>query len=285
MTRISHLLREIARNLYRNPGTAFSSFLSLTLLFLLFDLFWVAAGTSDVFYRDLLSDIRMEVFLNEEVTDSLVPDMEFRVAQVQGVQAIERVTKEQAREELSRLVGTDLLAGYDTTNPLPRSFILSFAPEYLNSSVMESIEEEVAGLEGVSEVYYGHRWLRKAESARAIILRTGMVLGALILLTALVSSANNIRWMTRARAAGFQQMRLLGAGKLFVAFPFLVEGFLMGGISAAVGWALIYFGRQKIAFSQFEIIVPTTNEIVIFCCATALLGVISGYFGVRKLLK
>jgi cell division protein FtsX len=110
MTRISHLLREIARNLYRNPGTAFSSFLSLTLLFLLFDLFWVAAGTSDVFYRDLLSDIRMEVFLNEEVTDSLVPDMEFRVAQVQGVQAIERVTKEQAREELSRLVGTDLLA-------------------------------------------------------------------------------------------------------------------------------------------------------------------------------
>ena len=218
-------------------------------------------------------------------TDSLMPDMEFRVAQVEGVQAIERITKEQAREELSRLVGTDLLAGYDATNPLPRSFILSFEPEYLSTSVMQRIEEEVAGIQGVAEVFYGHRWLQKAESARAVILRTGMLLGLLILLTALISSTNNIRWMTRARAAGFQQMRLLGAGNLFVAFPFLVEGFLMGGISAAAGWALIYFGRQRIAFSQFEIIVPTTNEIVIFCVATALLGVISGYFGVRKLLK
>jgi len=44
MSRIAHILKELSRNLYRNPGTALGSFLSLTLLFLLFDLYWIAAG-------------------------------------------------------------------------------------------------------------------------------------------------------------------------------------------------------------------------------------------------
>ncbi len=285
MSRLAHVVKELSRNLYRNPGTALGSFLSLALLFLLFDLYWVAAGTSEQFYARLLSGIKMEVFITEETADSTLAAIESALAAMEGVVAIEHVSREKAREELSRLVGVDLLVGYDTLNPLPRSFVLDLSPDYLTAAAMDGLEAEIRKRPDVSQVFYSRRWLEKAESARKTILSFGMALGALILLTALISSVNNIRLSSRARAVGFRQMRLLGAGKFFLAVPFLTEGMLIGGFSAAAGWLLIFYAGQKITFTQFELVIPSVKEIAIFCGATALLGIISGYLGIRKLLR
>jgi len=282
---MAHIFRELSRNLSRNPGTALGSLLSLTLLFMLFELYWVTAITSARFYSHLLSDLTMEVFLTEETADSTLTSLQTTIASMDGVKSVDYISKQQARAELSRLVGVDLLIGYDSLNPLPRSFILTFSPEYLTATIMADIEGEIERMPVVSHVSYSKHWLEKTESARALILKIGMVLGAVILLAAWMSLVNSIRLMTRARAVGFSQMRLLGAGKLFLALPFLVEGFLIGGLSAGVGWLLIFYGKQRIAFTQFEIVVPTLQEISIFCGAAALLGIISGYLGIRRLLR
>ncbi len=285
MIRIIHVVRELGRNLCRNPGTALASLLSLTLLFLLFDIFWVAAGTSHRFYRDLLSELRVEVFLNEEVPDSIATNLADRFTGIEGVLEAEYVSREQARQRLADLVGSDLLIGYEEDNPLPRSFVLTVDDDCLNSTQLDRIESEIRAGGGVADVYYSRGWLEKAEETRSVILQIGLALGILILATALVSSANNIRLMTRARAVGFRQMFLQGAGRFFVAFPFLIESFLLGGLSALLGWLIIWYGRTRVQFSQLEIVFPTRDEIALFCLITALLGAISGLLGLRRMLR
>jgi cell division transport system permease protein len=285
MTKLTRVFRELGRNLARHPATALGSLLSLALLFLLFELYWVAADTSALFYSRLLSELSMEVFLSEDTADSTVPALQTTIADIGGIASVEYVSKEQARVELNRLIGTDLLVGYDSTNPLPRSLMLSFSPEYLTTAEMADIEGRIEKMPGVSHIAYSKRWLEKAESTRTVLLNIGMVLGALILATALITSVNSIRLMTQARAVGFYQMRLLGAGKLFLALPLLIEGLLIGGLSAAAGWVLIYYGRQQIAFTQFEVVIPTLKEIAFFCGGAAILGMLSGYLGIRRLLR
>jgi cell division transport system permease protein len=285
VSRICHILKELGRNLSGHPATALGSLLALTLLFLLFEFYWVAAGTAGQFYTRLLSDLRMEVYLAEEVSDSTLPAMQTAIAAIEGVRSIEYVSKDQARQELSRLVGVDLLAGYDTTNPLPRSFLLSFSPRYLNTSDMADIEERMMKLPGVAQVEYSRGWLEKAQSFRALILKIGVLLGGVILLTVWLSLVNSIRLMTRAQAVGFHQMRLLGAGRLFLAAPFLVEGLLIGMISAGAGWLLILYGQQRVVFTQLEIVTPNLVEISVFCGVAAFLGLVSGYLGIRRFLR
>jgi cell division transport system permease protein len=285
MARVAHIARELIRNLVRHPGTALVSLLSLTLLFMLFDAFWVAAGTSDRFYRDLLSELRVEVFLDEAAPDTSIASITRELISIEGVYSAQHISREQARERLTALVGSDLLVGYEESNPLPRSFILTLGEEYLNSADLEQLEAQIGDIEGTAEVHYSRGWLEKAEEAKAVILEIGLVLGVLILAAALVSSANNIRLMARARAVGFRQMLLLGAGRLFVAFPFIIEGFLIGGVSAAVGWLIILYGRTRIQFVHLDIVFPTNEEIVAFCLLTAVAGAISGYLGLRKLLR
>lgn len=284
MIRISHILRELSRNLGGNLTSSLASFLSLSLLFLLFDLFWVGAGTAQRFYDDLIAELRIELYVSESVPDSLLAPINSRVAAIEGVEAVDYVSKQDAREELARLVGIDPLVGYDI-NPLPRSFVLTISPGYLYASSAAAIKSEALRIEGIEEVSYSVDWLEKVEKTRAIILNVGMVLGGLILLTSLLSSANNIRLASKTRAVGLYQMRLLGAGKLFVAWPFMLEGFLLGAISAAAGWLIIYYGRGKLSFTQIEIVYPNLEEISIFCGCTALLGLVAGYTGIRKLAR
>lgn len=255
------------------------------LLFLLFDLFWVATKTSEEFYKNLLSDMRVEIYVNEDMPDSLISLMEFNLVQIDGVSTIKYTSKEDARNELIRMVGIDLLAGYENTNPLPRSFVLTITPDKLTSTDLDSITGQIVVIDGVEQVYYSERWLDKAESARKIIFKIGMALGGLILLTAMISSANNIRFMTRSRAVGFHQMRLLGAGKLFMGFPFLLEGMFLGIISAAAGWGILLYGSTKIEFNQFELIFPSVDNMILFCVGAGLLGIVSGYLGLRKLQR
>lgn len=273
------------RNLYRNPGTAIASILSLALLFLLFDLFWIAAGTSEKFYSTLLSDLQMHVYVEESVSDIDIASLTNGITEISGVQGVQYINRDMARKELAGLVGMDLLVGYDEVNPLPRSFIITFAPTHLQSAAIETVETSLKSLSGVGKIDYSREWLEKAESTRKIILNAGIILGALILFTTAVSSANNIRLMTRTRAVGLGQMRLLGAGRMFIASPFVLEGFFIGFFSAVLSWLVILYSQSKISFTQFELILPTFSQTALFCLAAGVLGVLSGLLGMRKLLK
>ncbi len=285
MTKVMYIVRELFRNVYRNPGTALGSLLSLTLLFLLFDLFWIAAGSSQKFYANLVSDIQMDVFLSEDLPDSSIAGLSSEVSRIAGVSSVTYMSKEMARQELASEVGMDLLVGYDSLNPLPRSFVLTFDPAHLNLTSMSGIEDKLAVLPGVTDINYSRNWLEKVERTKQVILRLGLILGAIIFLTAFISSTNNIRLMTRARAVGFRQMLLLGAGRMFIAIPFLIEGFVMAGLAALLGWLIVFYGRQEVTFTQLEIVIPASNDIIAFCVGCGVIGLISGYLGIRKQLK
>ena len=285
MTRIVHVIREFFRNLGRNPFTALASFLSLALLFLLFDLFWVAAETSQQFYHNLISQVRMEAYVAEDVPDSSLTALAADVRTIPGVAQIATITRDSARARLAEMVGNDLLAGYDDDNPLPRSFIIALESDALSSTEMERIETALMSIQGIEAVDYSRDWLTKAEETKRLMWQVGLALGILIIAAAVISSANNIRLMTRARAVGFRQMLLLGAGKIFISLPFVIEGFLVSGLAAAAGWAIIWYERSRIALSQIDIVYPTGENVLLYCAAAALLGAVSGFVGLRRQLK
>jgi cell division transport system permease protein len=285
MLRIKHVAREIGRNLIRYPGTSIGSFLSLALIFMLFDLFWVGARSADKIYSGLMTQVRMESFIDESVPDSTLAQLAGAVSDLHGIAGVQYVSKDDARSELTRMTGTDLLVGYDTLNPLPRSFLITLEPESVNGATMTSIEDSLRDISGIIDVQYSRTWVSKAEAAKSLIWRLGLGLGAIILLTAVIISTNSIRLMTRARGTGIRQLQLLGAGGLFIAMPYLVEGLLIGGLSAVAGWGAIIYGRNHIEITQFEVILPTQEQIILFCCGTALLGLLSGLLGLRRLLR
>lgn len=285
MTRFYHILKELYRNIRRNIMTTLSAVMVMILLLFLFDLFWIASVTSNKLYRDFLSELQMEVFIDEEASDSAAVTLKESILNIKGVNNAELISRELARQQLAMLVGVDLLIGYDSANPLPRSIVISFDNEYLEVNKLNEVEERIYNFNSVSNVFYSKDWLAKVENTKSIISRVGLFLGGLILLTVLISSASSMSLTTRARASGFEQMKLLGAGKMFLALPFLIEGMLIGFSSAVLGWIVLIYGKNNIDITQIEIVFPSYQEITVFCLLAGFLGLVSGYIGIRKMLK
>ena len=285
MIKVAYVLKELVRNLGRHPTTSLASFLSLTLLFLLFDLFWIGAGTSREFYDDLISNVQMECFVAEIIADTTLPAIQDSLESIDGVLSTRLVSRQDARYELARLVGTDLMVGYDSINPLPRSFVMTLDPGFLTSSGLALIEQQVMTSLSIDQVHYSRDWLAKAETARKLVRSVGLALGALILLTALISSFGSIHLTTRVRAVGLNQLRTLGASKSFLAMPFLMESLIISALAAAAGWGAIWYTLQKISFTTIKLILPEPVEIVAYIGICAAIGLISGFLGIRRSLR
>ncbi|MFH1687674.1 MAG: permease-like cell division protein FtsX [bacterium] len=285
MIKWAYILKELMRNLGRHPMASLASFLSLTLLFLLLDLFWIAAGTSHQFYDQLISDVHMECFVAESVSDTSLAEVQDSLEAIEGVLSTRLVSRQDARYELARLVGTDLLVGYDSINPLPRSFVVTPDPGFLTGSRLDQIEQQANASPSIEQVDYPRDWLAKAETARELVRSIGLGLGGLILLTALISSFNGIRLTIRVRAVGLNQMRTLGASKSFLAMPFLLESLIIAALAAAAGWGAIWYGLQKVSFTAIELVLPETADVVAYVGICAAIGLLSGYLGIRRLLR
>lgn len=285
MTHLHYTVVEAFRNFRYRPISTLGAIVALALLLLLLDLFWISARTVDAVYVDLVTDLQMEAFVADSLAEEEIDHLNSQLSMVPGVQTVSYISRQSAREELVRLTGIDLLSDTTLANPLPRSFVLSFRTDSINTSAFEEIEKQLRTFPAIQQVNYSRDWLINAESTRSQVHRIGVVIGALIAVAALLNLANNIRLMSRTSAVGIRQARLMGAGKLFLSSPYIFEGFLIGGVAAVMGWIALFYFQQSVRIAELQPVFPVVKDIIWFCLLSAVIGGVSGLLGVRSLLK
>ncbi|MCI8360697.1 MAG: ABC transporter permease [Clostridiales bacterium] len=174
-------------------------------------------------------------------------------------------------------------------NPLPDSakIILS------DLSQFDSTVEQIKNTPGVARINEQRDLAMKISSIkRALTMAGGGVIG-LLLLIALVIVANTVRVTMYGRKLEISIMKAVGATNAFIRFPFVVEGVVLGILSAGVTTGVIYLvykaamgvmetalNIQAIPFSQF--VWPLFG---IFAAMGILTGLISSIFMISKYLR
>jgi len=269
------------RNVVSRPLAAATSLLSLFLLFLLFDLVWIAAQTTDGYYRERIATVEMELFFDDAFSDSSVAVIRETVRALDGVESIDYMSKEAARQRLYDLMGTDLLEGFND-NPLPRSLTIYFHDRFLTSDWLDSFAERVDNINGVTDIYYPRAWVQKIELTLSWVDRAVFYLGLVIFVTAILYIVHAIRLSVRVHEEEIRQMRLMGSGNMSQYLAFMYEGKFYTLIAAVVGWVAIHYGLGHVSFQNILIILPSLTDIVYMCIGAALAGFIAGYLGARR---
>lgn len=282
MIRPGRFLRQISRHMRLEKRLSVGSFLVLAIVLVLVDLFWIASGTINNEYRKLLTNIRMEVFLSENVPDSVLTMVRNALDSFEGVSSIDYISKEAAARQLESQFGSGILDGLDE-NPLPRSFVLHFN-HLLHLGDLDAMESRLKRMAGVDAVEFGRPWIQKIEHSGRLLTRIGLIIGAIILFVVLLTMANTNRLTARSKSRDFFQLKLLGAGPSYVLYPFLAEGFLSAFVAAALGWALVYYAARQVSFTTFALILPSWQDIGIYSLVAGLTGMIGAYLGIRRLL-
>jgi cell division transport system permease protein len=160
---------------------------------------------------------------------------------VEGVQAVRLVSEQEALERFRAGVGRGaaLLEGLDE-NPLPASLEITLVPERRSAEGLAMVVGSLEGLPGIDDLTSGRDWVEGYLRAVALVRGVGIGLAVILALAALLIVANTIRLAMLSRRDELEILWLVGAGRAFVATPFLLEGWLQGAVGGALALAILY---------------------------------------------
>ena len=169
------------------------------------------------------------------------------ISSIDGVASATIYTKQDALDEMKvRLKNNqDVLAGYDENNNIfPDSVIVKLTDLQKSAEVQEKIRNiEIDGKKYVDpDIRSSDKTINALINiANGIKIITGVLLVLLIAISIFIIS-NTIKLTVHARRKEISIMKYVGATNSFIRWPFIVEGIIIGIISALLTILIIYGG-------------------------------------------
>ncbi len=291
----SYALKQAFVQLFRNKGMTVASLFSITAMLLILGLFFFLSVNVNFITERIKDEFNtIEVYLLDETTEAQAQVMATSLKAMDEVAGVEYITKDMAMEEFkARLGDRDYSFEGLTTNPLPNSLRVT-----LTSLEGGELTAEVCrNMLGVEDVRYYQTEINKVLKISNSFQRGALVvIGFLIIISVMVVS-NTVKLTVMARQREIMIMKFVGATNWFIRGPMLLEGMLIGFISAAVAlgcMGAIYlriveaFNNQAVALLSSKLVEPEFM-IVNLAWIFAALGISIGAFGsiisMRRFLK
>lgn len=275
--------KQILRHAGREKRLSLGSFLVMLIILILLDIFWVGSLTINYQYRELLSGVKMEIFLDDLFPEKNLPDLRVALREFEGVSMVKYISAREAALILADELGPGLIDGLDS-NPLPRSFEIQFG-KMLTLAQLDAMRDNLRRIDHLELIEYQRPWIAKMEKIGQNMRLAGYLIGSVILSIVLLTTANTHRLTARSKSRDFEQLKLLGAGPDYLLYPFLAEGFFSTLIAAVLGWGVILYLISRVSFASFPLLLPDWDQIIIFALGAGLLGLVGAYLGIRKFLR
>jgi cell division transport system permease protein len=242
------LSRSALRGLQSSSVTSAIAVVTITISLVLVGAFALLVGNMQGLLDRFGEDLRITAYLEEGLEPQAQRELASRVATVEGVEAVQLVTKAEALERFrSRRGGAALLEGLEG-NPLPSSLDITLLSEFRTPEGLAILQSSLDGLPGVEEVAHGQEWIEGYARIASLVRTSGYVLGGVLALATLLIVANTIRLGVYAREDELDILDLVGASRTFVRVPFLLEGTLQGALGGVAALVLLW--------ASFHLIVP-----------------------------
>jgi len=218
-----------------------------TLITVLFGAGLIALVLSNVetFVAELRDDVRIELYLSDDVTDEQREALRARLSAIEGVTHVEHIDKQEALIRYGNWAGEmSMLIDSLESNPLPESLEVFLAPGQVAENVGSRIDTDFRAAEGVEQVRFDRELLGRIEALLNLARVGGSGLGLLILGAVVFVMASVLRLAVYARRDEIEIMLLVGATPSFVRGPFLVAGAVQGLISSFAALGLIELARR-----------------------------------------
>lgn len=223
------------------------------------------------------------VYINDEATEEQETILKQQITETANVKECLFVSRDDSYESVLDSMGTsaEVLDGIDSSI-LPNAFKVTIAD-------MEQFDATVAQLTTYNNVLNVRENGELASKIATIQNAVGVIsitIVVILLIVSLFIIANTVRITMFSRSLEISIMKAVGATNWFIRWPFLVEGIIIGVISAAVSYGLIfalYSAAETFLANMFSIlgnsIVPFENCMWQLLIAFMTTGTVTGALG------
>ena len=254
---LTYLIGEGFRNVFKNKKSSSASIIIMALTMLIFGVFFVITQNINGIMQQIENEQGIQVFLYD-ISEDQTKAVEDYIKNIDGVNTVEYKSKEDALNQLKSQFKDreDLLSGYDENNIFPASYVVTLTDLSRSNEIQDKIWEYDTDKPDSEKVI--KNITSKDETVATLInlangirIITGVILLILIIISIFIIS-NTIKLTVHARRKEISIMKYVGATNSFIRWPFIVEGIIIGIISAAISIVILGINYNLIAGKILE---------------------------------
>ena len=288
-------IREGFSSLRRHPFVTVASITTILLMLIILSVFFVFSANARVIMKKLGQQPPIEVYMKLDVAEDQLAMAEQLIREDTRIIEIVRRSPEENYYSFKANLGDSqsILDEFDYNNYLPYTFSVRITDPSLADEVVSRLQT----LPGVSKVSSESRVMRVLESVGHYVNIGTAGASVLLFVIALFIISTMVRLSVYSRANEIEIMKFVGATNEYIRMPYIIEGGIIGFISAICAWAVtvvlykvLYTNMMSnVDVSSFYAMLPTRAIMWWVLGLTLVTGILIGGIGsgisVRKYIK
>jgi len=244
-------LRAIRKNVAPTTAAIVTTVLTAILIGILIPVFQTAQGKSS----EVRDELQVRVYLHDDATKAETAALQSDIENLTHVQSVTYLTKDDALAEFKKQTDQseqELLGALNGDNPLPANFVVKPDDAANLNAIRNAIEPPARNGQPTFISPIIQKVDNRQETANQIEEVTGALKIVLTVLTALLIAAsllligNTIKLSIYTRRREIEVMRLVGATRWFIRWPFMIEGVVVGMLGGAIAILVLWIGKVTI---------------------------------------
>src|SRR5665811_92862 len=255
MSRLLFFTQEAFRALRRNGAPSMAAIVTTIVTVILLGVLIPVFQTTQAKSDQVRDSLEFRVAIYDDATRAEIGALDRELREISNVESVNFITKGEAlaelREDLGKEKSGELLTQLKS-NPLPANFQVK-ADDAAN---LDAVRAAVTppGANGkpqpispiVQEVFDRQEDSRKIEQVTSALKIVLTVITALLIVASLMLVGNTIRLSIYTRRREVEVMRLVGATRWFIRWPFMIEGVVVGFLGGLVAILVLWLGKLTI---------------------------------------
>lgn len=304
MSKLPFFIAEAFRALRRNGAPSMAAIVTTVTTVILLGVLIPIFQTTQAKSNQVRESLEFRVAIYDDATRGEIFALERKLQQIPHVESVNFITKAEALKELEDDLGKskseDLLAQLHD-NPLPANFQIKADDAGNLDSVRAAVTPPGANgkpqpispiIQDVFDRQQQSEQIEQVTSALKIVLT---VITALLIVASLMLVGNTIRLSIYTRRREVEVMRLVGATRWFIRWPFMIEGVVVGFAGGLIAILILWLGKITIVdplSDTFSFLAAQNNStlsfpalVAILFAAAVLVSAIGSGVTLRRFLK
>lgn len=283
MSRLFFFIHEAFRALRRNAAPSMAAIVTTIVTVILLGVLIPVFQTTQAKSEQVRESLEFRVAIFDDATKPETAALQRKLEAIPHVASVHLITKAKALEELKGDLGKSKSAGLLTqlhSNPLPANFEVKADDASNLGSIRAAVTPPGPSgkprpispiVQGVFDRRQASQKIEQVTSALKIVLT---VITALLIVASLMLVGNTIRLSIYARRREIEVMRLVGATRWFIRWPFMIEGMVVGFLGGLVAILILWLGKITIVdplSSTFSFLAAQNSTTLSFPALVAIL--------------
>lgn len=237
MTTNTYLIKEGYENLKKHGSKTFSTMLIICATMLVLGIFIILFTNVNKNVETVKVEQGIQAFVEDTATDADIEYIKDAIKKIDGVGEIRYISKDEAYEDAKNVFKDQeyFLEGLDKVQIFPASYVVKFA----DIEKADNIKSQIEKIDGIYKVKYNSSTINAVISISRIANIFLLGIGVVLLVVSIFIISNTIKLAVYSNKREIFIMRYIGATNKFIKKPFVIEGAIMGIVSALISFMLI----------------------------------------------